>query len=98
MNFSAEKELRFLLMHMDEYIDSFIYEILHDSEEEPEKSAVALNNVIKCFIKVENEMGIHRGYSNVAEYLAHACYTPEEIELIEKRRAKEAVYYRSEQF
>ena len=47
MNFSAEKELRFLLMHMDAYIDSFIYEILHDSEEEPEKSAVALNNVIK---------------------------------------------------
>lgn len=98
MSFSAEKELRFLLMHMDEYIDSFIYEILHDSEEEPEKSAVALNNVIKCFIKVENEMGIHRGYSNVAEYLAHACCTPEEIKLIEKKSAKEAVYYGGEQF
>ena len=98
MTITAEKELRFLLMHMDDYIDSFIYEILNDSEEAPEKSAVALNNVIKCFIKVENEMGIHRGYSNVEEYLAHSCCTPEEIALIEKKRAKEAVYYRGEQF
>lgn len=98
MNFSAEKELRFLLEHMDQYIDDFAYEVLHDSEEEPEKSAVALNNVIKCYIKVENEMGIHRGYSNVEEYLANSCFTPEEIALIEKKRAKEAVYYRGEQF
>ena len=98
MNFSAEKELRFLLMRMDQYIGQLIYDVLHDSEEEPEKSAVALNNVIKCYIKVENEMGIHRGYSNVEEYLADACCTPEEIALIEKKRVKEAVYYRGEQF
>ena len=98
MTITAEKELRFLLEHMDQYIDCFICEILHDSEEEPEKSAVALNNVIKCYIKGENEMGIHRGYSNVEEYLAHVCCTPEEIALIERKRAKEAVYYRGEQF
>ena len=98
MNISAEKELRFLLEHMDQYIASFIYDILHDSEEDPEWSAVALNNVIKCYIKVENEMGIQCGYSNVEEYLAYACCTPEEIALIEKKRVKEAVYYRGEQF
>ena len=98
MNISAEKELRFLLMWMDQYIGQLMYDVLNDSDEEPEKSAVALNNVIKCYIKVENEMGIHRGYSNVEEYLAYACCTPEEIALIEKKRAKEAVYYRGEQF
>ena len=98
MNFSAEKELRFLLEHMNQYIDDFAYEVLNDSEEEPEKSAVALNNVIKCYIKVENEMGIHRGYSTVEEYLTNSCFTPEEITLIEKKRVKEAVYYRGEQF
>ena len=98
MDFSAEKELRFLLMWMDQYIDDLAYVVLNDSEEEPEKSAVALNNVIKCYIKVENEMGIHRGYSNVEEYLTNSCFTPEEIALIEKKRVKEAVYYRGEQF
>lgn len=98
MNISTEKELRFLLMHMDDYIDQFIYETLNDSEEEPEKSAVALNNLINCYIRVQAEMGIQRGYSNVREYLVHACCTPEEIELFEKKRAKESVYYGGEQF
>ena len=98
MKISAEKELLFLLTHMDNYIDQFIYEVLNDSEEAPEKSAVALNNLINCYIKVQAEMGMKLSYSNVREYLAHACCTPEEIELFEKKRAKEAVCYHGEQF
>lgn len=98
MNISAEKELLYLLRVMDDFIEQKVDTVLNDSEKEPEKSAVAANNLIKCYIKVQSDIGLQTSYSNVREYMSIRGFTLEEIELFEKKRSKEAVYYRGEQF
>lgn len=98
MNIYAEKELRYLIRFMDEYIEQLLYSVIEDSKEHPEFSAVAANNVIKAYIKVLSDIGMKSNYTTVKEYMIDKCLSIEEIELFEKKRESESKYYRGEQF
>ena len=98
MIISAEKELVYLLKFMDEYIEQMLYEVLNDSEEDPEYSAVAASNLIKCYSKVRFDIGLQNCDIDVRDYMSGRCFSLDEIESFEQKREKEAKYYRGEQF
>lgn len=50
------EKLMFLLQHLEGYIENAVYEVLVDSEEYPQYSAVTATNLIKCHIEVEEAL------------------------------------------
>ena len=84
---------------MDFEIDRYICNVIYDSEEDPEYSAVTTSNMIKCYIDVLKCLGEDVPYSTVKEFIRHNdCYTEEEYNIFEEKRKKEAEYYRGEIF
>ena len=98
MNILAEKELRYLLRFMDEYIESMLYSVLEDSFDQPEYSAVTAHNLIKCYMKVLNDCKISCNFSSAREYMIERCFSMNEIESFEQKRRAEAEYYVGEQY
>lgn len=98
MNVFAQKELLYLLKFMDDYIEQMLYSVLEDSIEQPEYSAVTTYNLIKCYIKVLRDCKVPCNYSTVREYMLERCFSENEIELFERKRKDEVVYYVGEQF
>lgn len=87
------------LLHFFEYdLDRFINEVLHDSKEDPEYSAVTLINLIKCYISVSCELQNDLPYKDVKSYLLYCGYTDQDYNLLETKRAIESPYYVGEQF
>lgn len=99
MDSNFEKSLGYLLWHMGFEIDRYICNVIDDSEEDPEYSAVTTSNMIKCYIDVLKCLGEDVPYSTVKEYIRHKdWYTEEEYNIFEEKRKKEAEYYRGEIF
>ena len=98
MNLYASEELYYLVRFMDDYIEQMLYSVLADSEEDPEYSAVTLFNLVKCYIKVSQDLGIHTDYSTASEYLRAQCLDETDIEILERKRQKESSYYHGVQF
>lgn len=92
------EKLTYLLQHLEGYIENVVYEVLADSEEDPQYSAVTTTNLIKCHIEVEEALGHQLPYHSVEEYLRFNCFTSEEVEAFEQKRQHEAVYYRGKQY
>lgn len=92
------EELTCLLCALDGHIEDMCYAVLQDSEEDPQYSAVTASNLIKCYIEVEKALGHQLPYYSVEEYLRFNCFTSEEVELFEKKRLHESVYYRGKQY
>ncbi len=97
MNIGREK-LQCLFMSMEEYINLSIAEVLNDSSKDPHFSAVAVSNIIKCYIDIENQMHVKLPYNDVKSYFEFSPFTTEEYDLFEKSRLKESKYYRGKQF
>ena len=91
-------KLKYIFRFMEEYLWTCIDEVLNDSESEPEKSAVAVNNLIKCYIDIECAMGENLPYNDVKSYFLFDGYTKEEYDLFEKKRLKESKYYKDIQY
>ena len=51
------EELEFILNAVSYYIDDLIVEVLEDNKSKPEHSAVYVSNLIKCYIKVMQDIG-----------------------------------------
>jgi len=93
----AEK-LTYLLDNLEYRISMDIYDVLDDSDEDPQYSAVTTANLIKCYIDVKQSLGQPPAYSTVEEFLYDNCFTPEDVELFEKKRSVEAAYYIGKQY
>ena len=79
-------------------IEMFVEQVLDDSKVEPEYSAVATANVIKCYVQIMEEIGEKRPYNNIEEFFAFNGYTKDEYLLFEERRKNEAQYYNGVQY
>ena len=97
MDIDREK-LKYLL-HIQIYdIELLVENVLGDSEQDPQFSAVTATNLIKCYIQVMNELGEALPYSNVEEFFEFNAYTQEEYLTFEEKRKKESEYYRGIQY
>lgn len=84
---------------MDFELERNIWDVIYDSEEDPEYSAVTTTNMIKCYIDVLKCLGEDVPYSTVKEYIRYKDgYTEEEYNIFEEKRKKEAEYYIGEIF
>lgn len=83
---------------MDEYLYDSIDEVLNDSETDPHFSAVAVSNMIKCYIEIEKQLGTKLPYADVKTYFEFCAYTEDEYKLFETRRRKESEYYSDIQY
>lgn len=82
----------------DDYLLRLVQEVLDDSEEDPQFSAVTAQNLLTCYLGVMTDLGRKLPYKNMQEYFAYNAFEPEEYSAFEAFRKKEAVYYRGPQF
>lgn len=99
MDINKEK-LLYLLDHceIDLIIWDLINNVLNDSETDPHYSAVAVTNIIKCYIELMDELDEKLPYNNVEEFFDFNAYTEDEYKIFEEIRRKESKYYRGIQY
>ena len=93
-----KEKLLYLLNYMEYPIDLLVDNVINDSEEDPEYSAVTATNLIKSYIQVTKELEVFKPYKSVKEYILNDGYTFEEYELYEKKRKNESANYIGIQF
>lgn len=94
----SEEKLRYLFRFIDEFIFDSIDEVLNDSQTDPHFSAVAVSNIIKCYIDIEKELGTQLPYTDVKSFFEFNGYSKQEYEMFEKSRYKESIYYKDIQY
>lgn len=92
------EKLRFMLNSMRYDIEILIENVLQDSEDDPHYSAVTANSLVKCYIEIMEQLGDELPFSNVEEFIRNLGYSEDEYLIFEKKRMKEAVYYRGVQY
>ena len=98
VNTIDREKLIYLLNHLDWYIENCVYDVLSDSVEDPEYSAVTTTNLIKCYIDIASSLQLDIPYHTVNEYLKEKCFTPEQIKQFTESRDRESVYYIGRQY
>ena len=93
-----DEKLMYLLDYLDSCIESAVYDVLADSDTDPEHSAVTTANLIKCYIDVKKAMGQQTCYNSVNEYLRFHCFTSTEAQEFEQKRLRETTYYIGKQY
>lgn len=93
------EKLKYILTYTGYYIDQLIDNVMNDSEEDPEYSAVTLNNLIICFIYCQKKLDPAFPICTVRDYfLSTAFYAETDYMSFEEKRKKESAYYIGEQF
>lgn len=91
--------LEYLLQHIEYYVSRFMDDVMEDSEEDPEYSAVTLNNLILCVIRLQKMLDDTYPIQTVREYFLEThFYTEKDFERFEENRKKESLYYIGKQF
>ena len=67
--------LRMMYPTMEQYVD----QVLNDSETDPEYSAVAASNVIKCYIQIMTDLDNAPSFNDVESFFKINGYTDEEV-------------------
>ena len=98
MGNSDKDKLIYLLNYLEWCIEQSVYDVLSDSVEDPEFSAVTTQNLIKCYIDVATTLELPISYRSAEEFLKEKCFSLQEIETFEARRKQEAVYYIGKQY
>lgn len=93
-----KKVLDNILNAFDYSIERYLYDVLEDSEEDPEFSAVTAQNRIMWYIEIKRNLGESLPYDNVKGYFKENSFEEAEYDLFEKKRLKEAEYYVGEQY
>ena len=96
MNFKTA--LMYLLNSQQYDIEELVGAVLDDSETDPAYSAVTCSNLIKCYIKVMQELTEDCEYSDMEDFFYKNQFTPEEYQIFMEKYKKEAEYYRSQKF
>ena len=97
MNQTVEK-LMYLLDHLDSFIEQTIYNVLSDSNEDPQFSSVTTNNLIKNYIDIMLVLDQRLDYCDVEGYLKSKCFSSEEIAAFMQKKDIEAQYYVGKQY
>lgn len=98
MDKNIREKLMYLLHFMDYYIEHTIYDVLSDSIEDPQYSAVTTSNLINCYLDVMQGLGEKISLCSLTEYMADKCFTSEEIQLFLEKKAQESTYYVGKQY
>lgn len=91
------EELEFILNAVSYYIDDLIVEVLEENKSKPEHSAVYVSNLIKCYIKVIQDIGKPTPYASVHDYFKF-FRDEEDYQSFEESRKKESEYYIGKQY
>lgn len=98
MNNVNMEKLSYLLDYLEDCIASAVCDVLQDSGEDPQFSAVTVSNLIKCYMDIKYSIGQQTCFTSVEEYLQYNCFTTAEIQAFEEKRAREETYYMGKQF
>ena len=93
-----DKAIMYIMHHFDFWLSNLIAQVLEDSDDDPEFSAVTASNCIKCYIQVMKDFKQPIPYQTVKEYILQEGFTESEYEIFEQKRNKESKYYIGEQF
>jgi len=97
MDIDKEK-LLYILRFFEYEFETFIYNVLEDSKDDPHYSAVTATNHIKCYMQIMQELGEDLPFSNVKEYFDYCRFTKAEYIAFEKSRENESSYYTGVQY
>ena len=98
MNNVNMEKLSYLLDYLEDCMASAVCDVLQDSGEDPQFSAVTVSNLIKCYMDIKHSIGQQTCFTSVEEYLQYNCFTTAEIQAFEEKRAREESYYMGKQF
>lgn len=96
----TEQSLRYILYeHCYYYIEQLVWDVINDSEQDPEYSAVTASNLIKAYITVRNSLEDQSVPLDVIPFLKQRFgLSEDEIAKFERIRIKESEYYIGEIF
>ena len=96
MNF---KNALMYLLDFEQYnIEELVGAVLQDSDTDPHYSAVTTANLIKCYIKVMQELEEDFYCSDIENYFLKNQYTTEEYKLFMEKYNRESTVYHSQIF
>lgn len=95
---SNNEKIIYILRFMEEYICISINEVLTDFKTDPEYSAVAVTNMIKCYIKIKNQLGENMSFCDVETFFKVKKYSEDDYMQFEESRKSESEYYRDVQY
>ena len=93
MTEQSQEQLLYLMDFLDMQIEKAIYDVLSDSEEDPQSSAVTTQNLIKCYINIMQEIGKETRYSDIEGYMRYNCFSDAEITMFHQKAERESKYY-----
>ena len=98
MDQTSKEATLYLMRFIEQYIEESICNVLEDSQEDPEHSAVTTANVIMCYIEAMKTLDIALPYTDVKGYFLHNNFSQQDWEKFESSRQKESVYYTGKQW
>ena len=93
-----DEELKYFLAKVDYLFLNEAYQVLFDSKEDPHHSAVFLENIVHCYLRICKLF--HQNYSinTVHEFFNYMGMTKDEIYEFESLQKKESSYYYGPQY
>jgi len=95
MNYS--RELLYLKEHIHYYISDLLDNVITDSEDDPDYSAVTLCNLIFCYQKVFEPKKDSDSCELIKEYILETNHTIDDFETIVSKFKIESEYYIGDQ-
>ncbi len=83
----------YMLDWMDYMVERFVWEVLDDSETDPQYSAVTANNTIICYAAAARENGLTVRYGSTEQYFASKHLPEEAYRLFMRKLEREKDYY-----
>lgn len=87
------EKIKYFFTMMYPTMERYVDQVLNDSKTDPEYSAVAASNVIKCYIQIMTDFGDAPSFDSVEGFFKLNGYTDEEYRRFEDCRKKESQYY-----
>ena len=79
-------------------ITLWVDQALEDSSTDPQYSAVAASNALRCYIRLKKSRGGQVPYEDEVDFFQSRGYSEGQYDLFEARRKKESEYYCGPQF
>lgn len=90
--------IRRYLIYFEDYIVDFIEDVLKDSRDDPEWSAVAANNLIVCYIDIGKQVGLKIPYDDVEGFFEYNQFDKENYLIFDYLQTRESTYYRGKRY
>ncbi len=93
-----KEQILYVLKDINCNLPVYIENVLNDSKEDPQYSAVYVNNLIKCYIELMTDLHEKLPYTDVESFLLFNGFDETEYKLFESSRQSESSYYIDTQF